>query len=286
MPFPYQIGAVSKLTGISVDTLRAWERRYAAVTPQRGERRRGYDQADVDRLILLRRAVERGHSISSVASLPDAELHLLLNDVPSRPERDLSIVRSLMSALDDFDYVTLSEHIGRIGALLPETEIVNDVVLPVMREVGNRWHSGALSIAQEHMITGLMHHLLGTLLGLSRPPSNATRLIFATLEGEMHTMGILAAAMLASNAKLSPVYLGASLPPKEIVQAARRSGAKAVVLQIMDPGGIEPIPKLRDTLPSNVELWLGGSVEFSREGVLWLPDFSALEQNLRRLATV
>ena len=74
MAIPYQIGAASKLTGISVDTLRAWERRYAAVVPKRGDRRRGYGQGDIERLILLRRVVERGHAIRSVAGLPDMEL--------------------------------------------------------------------------------------------------------------------------------------------------------------------------------------------------------------------
>ena len=79
MPATYRIGAVSRLTGISTDTLRAWERRYGAVTPGRGQRGRDYGQPDVDRLILLRRLVERGHSISSVASMPDVELRDLLS---------------------------------------------------------------------------------------------------------------------------------------------------------------------------------------------------------------
>ncbi|MCX6620756.1 MAG: MerR family transcriptional regulator, partial [Acidobacteria bacterium] len=61
MPTLYPIRAVAKLTGIPVDTLRAWERRYRAVTPDRSARGRLYSDAEVRRLLLLRTAVDGGH---------------------------------------------------------------------------------------------------------------------------------------------------------------------------------------------------------------------------------
>ena len=70
----YPIRAVSRLTGISIDTLRAWERRHDAVTPVRDERGRMYTDADVARLRLLRQAVEQGHSIGRLAGLTDTDL--------------------------------------------------------------------------------------------------------------------------------------------------------------------------------------------------------------------
>ena len=77
MPVEYPIRAAAKLTGISLDTLRAWERRYKAVTPARTKRGRLYDESAIRRLLLLKGAVERGRSIGQVASLPDAELEEL-----------------------------------------------------------------------------------------------------------------------------------------------------------------------------------------------------------------
>src|SRR5512146_1087905 len=68
----YPIRAVSRLTGIGIDTLRAWERRHRAVTPVRDERGRMYTDADIARLRLLRGAVEHGHSIGRLAGLTDA----------------------------------------------------------------------------------------------------------------------------------------------------------------------------------------------------------------------
>ena len=71
----YGIGTVSRLTGIPVATLRAWERRYQVVTPQRTDaNRRYYSRADAARLQLIKQLVDRGHSISTVAGLAETAL--------------------------------------------------------------------------------------------------------------------------------------------------------------------------------------------------------------------
>jgi MerR family transcriptional regulator, light-induced transcriptional regulator len=156
----------------------------------------------------------------------------------------------------------------------------------VMHAVGERWHEGTLSIAQEHMMSGLVQQLLGTLMGFYRPAPGAPKLIFTTVEGELHSLGVLAAAMLAAGAGLSPIFLGPSLPPAEIVQAARRSGSRALVLQVTDPSDAvaAQIRRLREDLPAPVELWLGGPVEFEVADALVFADFSGIEEHYRRLA--
>jgi hypothetical protein len=63
MPSSYSISAVAKLTGIPLDTLRAWERRYRTVIPKRAARGRVYSEEQIQKLLLLRRAVNQGHSI-------------------------------------------------------------------------------------------------------------------------------------------------------------------------------------------------------------------------------
>lgn len=287
MAVAYSIGAASKLTGISADTLRAWERRYAAVTPQRGGRRRGYNQEELERLILLRRAVERGHTISSVANLPVQTLRNLLEADRGEPADVAALIRPLLASLEDFDYAALNEQLRRMAALLPPEDLVHQVVLPLMREVGERWHRGQLSVAQEHMMTGLTQHLLGTLLGAYWPAPTAPRILYTTPEGELHSLGILAAAILAAGAGLSPIYLGPSLPAKEIVRAARRSRARAVVLQLTDPA-IPAAALLRQTrqgLPRSVEIWLGGEVDLQEPGVLRIRDFTELKEHYQRLAS-
>jgi DNA-binding transcriptional MerR regulator len=71
----FVIGAVSRATGIPVETLRAWERRYQIVTPQRNaDNKRYYTATDVQRLKLVKQLVDKGHAVSSVASLDEAAL--------------------------------------------------------------------------------------------------------------------------------------------------------------------------------------------------------------------
>jgi DNA-binding transcriptional MerR regulator len=285
MSVPYPIGAVSRLTGISTDTLRAWERRYQAVTPPRGGRRRDYDQADVERLTLLRRVVEKGHAIGSVARLPNAELREMLTE-QTGPDSDSSIVNTLLSLLDRFDYAALNERLSRIAALLPASEVVEQVVFPVMREVGERWHRKEISMAQEHMMTMLVQRILGTLLTLNRPAADAPKLIFTTPQGEEHSLAVLAAAMLAPGAGISPIYLGPNLPVDEILLAQRRSGARAIVLQITD-AAVRSEPQVREIeekLPADVEVWLGGNINFEPGKALVFEHFSELETEYRRIA--
>ena len=78
----YPIRAVARMTGLSVDTLRAWERRYEAVVPTRDDRGRIYSDADVDRLRQLAVLVDRGHAIGAVANLPAGELQRLMGSAP------------------------------------------------------------------------------------------------------------------------------------------------------------------------------------------------------------
>jgi DNA-binding transcriptional MerR regulator len=78
MATSYPISAVAKLTGIPLDTLRAWERRYRTVIPKRAARGRVYSEEQIQKLLLLRRAVEQGHSIGQVAALGERQLRELL----------------------------------------------------------------------------------------------------------------------------------------------------------------------------------------------------------------
>ncbi len=77
----YPIRAVAKMTGLSVDTLRAWERRYEVVAPGRNARGRLYSDANVSRLKQLAGLVEQGHAIGTIAPLSDAELGKLIRGV-------------------------------------------------------------------------------------------------------------------------------------------------------------------------------------------------------------
>jgi len=298
----YPIRAAANLTGLSIDTLRAWERRYQAVTPIRGERGRVYGEREIRRLILLRDAVARGHAIGQVAGLEDSALEkLLVGPVPAaqttgldRTDQPVSdALLPVVAAIESFDYATANFQLGRLAALLPVDTLVSEVVFPLMKLVGERWHGGTLSIAQEHMTSSIVRNLLGGLVRLSASSNHSQRILFATPSGELHEFGILASAMLAAADGFEALYLGSSLPALEIVAAAEQTSPRAIVVGIKasEPtqGTIEELRILALKLPKTVELWLGGSnvkktlASIGSVRTIALEDFSELEEHLARL---
>ncbi len=298
----YPIRAVAKLTGIPIDTLRAWERRYQAVTPDRSARGRLYSDAEVRRLLLLRTAVDGGHAIGQIASLSDAELqHLARAPFPSnhhrRPEPGPRVVnpnlRPLLEAIGGFDDKAINDELSKLALLLTPAGLVHKVVLPLMRVVGENWENGTFQIAQEHMFSACVRNLLGGLVRVQRPGNGAARLLLTTPSKELHEFGILAAAMLAVANEFQVAYLGPNLPAGEILSAAGKCTPDVVVLGIMEtnatPSVRQAVDWLASELPASTELWVGGTGAADvvngagRGGIHILEDLADFERHLTRL---
>lgn len=298
-PLRYPIRAVSKLTGISVDTLRAWERRYAVVEPERDERGRLYSEADVERLKLLRQLVEQGHAIGRVAALTSDELRALQTRGPDEVPYDgpapavATDLAALVAAVDRFDAPSLRRELSRLAAILPARTLARDVALPLLQHVGEGWHEGRYTVAQEHLVTAELRSLIGALARLHAVPDGAPRLMLATPPGEQHEMGTLVAALVASGSGFQTFYLGPGLPPAEVVNAARRVAPRAVVLGYTGvesaPEGLAALAEVARSLPAAVECWVGGAGvdqaarTLPAERVLLLGDLDAYERHLGRL---
>jgi DNA-binding transcriptional MerR regulator len=296
-PAHYPIRAVSKLTGVAIDTLRAWERRHSAVTPIRDDRGRMYSDADIARLRLLRGAVERGHSIGRLAGLTDAELRHLEAGVTAvsavDPTRRTPIdTAALTAALQKYDATAIDQQIGRLASVLPPLELLRDVVMPVLAQVGDEWHRGPARIAHEHLMSSTMRNILGSFLRLYARADVSTRLLFATLAGERHEIGTLGAAMLAASSGLGVAYLGPDLPAREIVESVTPAGAQVLVLGLTaTAAGKAKERELRTIvrdLPKETELWAGGrgaaryTALIGSRGLV-LPDYDAYQRELVRI---
>ncbi len=286
----YPIRAVAKITGLSLDTLRAWERRYKAVVPERSHRGRLYGTAHVERLLLLNGLVQKGHAIGGIASLSDEDLQGLLNEPAAVAAPQEDILAPILSAVERFDAAGAGAEVGRLAAMLTPRDLVYRVMVPLMYEVGVRWHGGTLAIAQEHMVSQMLRDVLGSLIRLFRPTRPAIRMVFATPAGESHEFGIQAAAMLASMAGIEPVYLGANLPGKEIADTARKTAAQVVVLGITLPSMAvhAEVSAIAASMPKAAALWLGGAgsqgLELSGIGrpVMRLENLPAFEAQCQR----
>lgn len=268
----YPIRTVAKLTGVPLDTIRAWERRYGAVTPRRNARGREYSEQEVERLTLLRDAVARGHAIGQVAAVSDQDLKTLLrrtDDLVSPAARTRrkakageAILGPLLHAIEAFDYVRADRELNRLSAVTANPrDIVHEVALPLMRITGVRWHEGRFSIAQEHMVTALLSGLLASLLRVYGTPNPSAKVLLATPENEHHGFGVLAAAMLTAAKGLGAIHLGTNLPAREIVQATRRTEASAILLGVCGAKPDSVVAALREIQKGagrRTHLWIGG----------------------------
>jgi DNA-binding transcriptional MerR regulator len=298
-PAHYPIRAVSKLTGLGIDTLRAWERRHGAVAPVRDGRGRMYTEADIARLRLLRGAVEHGHTIGRLAGLTDEELRHLAATAGAGVVSEVAPTRrtpldttALDASLQTYDAAGIDQQISRLAAVLPPLELLRDVLMPMLAQVGDDWHRGPARIAHEHLMSSTVRNILGSLLRLYARPEVPTRLLFATLAGERHEIGTLGAAMLAASSGLGVAYLGPDLPAREIVESVRPAGARVLVLGLTATSAGKARERelrtiVRD-LPKQVELWAGGRgavrhTALIRPRGLVLRDYNAYQQELARI---
>ena len=264
----FTIKAVAQATGLTVETLRAWERRYEVVRPSRdASGRRTYSAADVARLRLLRTATELGHTISRLASLGEEDLARLVAQSggqarSTQPSRGQAFVERALDATVHSDPTGVEEVLTSAIALLPPSEVIYSVISPLVREVGERWHRGAVTIAQEHMVTDIVRRLIISVSRGYLRTENGPCLVLATLSGERHELGILMCSWLAATRRYHTHYLGADCPADEIARFAREVDASAVLVSLVMPENavpaLEQLHQLSQCLQGECEVWLGG----------------------------
>jgi len=280
----YPLRAAARLTGLSPSVLRAWERRYGVVVPVRtpgGTRR--YSAADLERLRLVKEAVDAGNRIGRVARLDLGELRSLIEGVVSAPtDRFDEVVR----ALEQLDGMEAQRLLAIQLSTLGPIRFAREFALPLVYEIGERWANGRLGIAPEHLATGVLRAMLGSALVPSAKSSRGPRIVFATPTGEHHELGLQMAALTALGAGANPIYLGAELPAEELLDAVDRSRAAVAALSIVSlaaPQAERAVRAIRGGLPREVHLWLGGAGASEVppiESVEVIDDLESIEQRV------
>jgi methanogenic corrinoid protein MtbC1 len=135
-----------------------------------------------------------------------------------------------------------------------------EVIVPLMRRVGEAWSSKQLRISHEHIISGQLRSLLGALMRHVDPVRGASRIIVATPPGHLHEFGAIIGAFMAASRGYEPIYLGTHMPFDEIADAAEQSGAKLILLSIArdcDLGERQRLIEGMEGLSARFEVWLG-----------------------------
>ncbi|MCS6860960.1 MAG: MerR family transcriptional regulator [Abditibacteriales bacterium] len=274
----HSIKVAARKTGLSPHVIRIWEKRYKAVSPQRTPtNRRLYSDADIERLRLLQRATQAGHSIGQIVGLSLEELNELVAAdnmsvtaqpthavTPQATERLLpeSYLDTCLDAIKRLDAKTLESTLTRAAVALSQPALLEQLIIPLMQRVGDLWRGGLLKIAHEHLASAIVRTVLGSLEETLSVSQSGPSLVVTTPTGQFHEIGALIAAVTAASEGWRVIYLGPNLPAEEIAGAAQQSQAKAVLLSIVypsdDPHLVNELKKLRRYLAPETDIVVGG----------------------------
>jgi DNA-binding transcriptional MerR regulator len=277
---------VLRLTGLNADVVRAWERRYGAITPERTEgNARRYSHTDVERLKRLSSAVAAGHAISAVAKLSDAELDALAVR-ESTADRGRDLIDRYLAAIARFDLAGAEELLARAVRLGTPREVALDLLAPLMREVGIRWHNGTLSIAEEHAASAQVRGAVASLLFSAPYDRSAARVVLAAPAGQRHEIGALLGAVFVAERGLVPVFLGPDVPFAELTRVVHAIEPRLVVLSLVwTRGDVDSRAERRAiaALARTTEVWIGAPADHpaaSLKNVRTFHDYTSFETAL------
>ena len=244
----YPIQAVAARTGLTPPLLRAWERRYGAVEPQRGEGgERLYSDRQVHRLNLLRMLTQHGHRISRIAELPTAELERLLLDVgitpfesPVRAENsDLEYVlfgRGL-AAVNALDVKMLEHEVERARTVLSPLALIDAVLCPLIRRAEQIPARGPVVKAAAQGMVELLTETARAVARVVGPLGSGRPMVIWNL-GEPRDASLAMAAATASLQGLRAEILHDSADGDDIAAYVRTEPTTSVVVSL--PCHIDP----------------------------------------------
>jgi DNA-binding transcriptional MerR regulator len=223
---PLAIAEVSALLGVPVPTIRSWERRYTFPTPARTDgKHRRYSLQEVESLRAVRDEITRGSRAREAVAIvrSSAEAPLVRNEFLERFSR----------AADSLDTDEVRRALDQATELLGVTRAIEEVALPGMRELGDRWKAGSCDVANEHLATQTVRQWLARLGALMPPPYRRSSIVLACGPTELHTIGLEAFAVVLAHHGWSCRVLGAITPADSLVATvhALRAGGAVVSAQ-------------------------------------------------------
>ena len=306
----YLISTVSKRSGVKSDLVRAWERRYQAVTPTRtAGGHRVYTDQDIARLKLLNQATSNGHSISQIAQFSLDDLKNLLKNEPGEitPASNRQVhsggdrmhlaedyIEKCYAAVLAFDAKMLESHFEHAIVELGSEVFIEHLLTPLLTRIGERWKTGELRPVHEHMTSSVIRSLTYILRNNNPCSADAPRMIVSTPIGQLHELGALLAAIMAELSGWQVTYLGTNLPAEEIAAGVKYINARALTISLSFATDDHVVPKelrrLKKLIGNDVALIVGGRAAnhfqavLNEIGVLNIQSYEHFRQTLEQLA--
>ncbi len=287
----YPIREVSRLTGVNSVTLRAWERRYGLIKPQRTPKgHRLYAREDIERVEQILQWLNRGVPVSQVRELLDRPE---ASETPMPDASDWPGQRAqLVAAVESLDQNRLEALFNQSLALYPVSLCLAELWVPVVRELEERWGERLGDTLQRHSLEAFLRTRIGTRLLHANAMAKEPTVLLAPMPDDPGALWRLLAALAASDRGYRVQLLDAPLPFGELPLAIEHFRAGALLLVGGQAGKADlvrrQLPRLAEQLA--VPVGLCGPVariraaELADTGVEVLGD--DLEQAMARLQTL
>jgi methanogenic corrinoid protein MtbC1 len=252
-----RIGELSRRSGVSPELLRAWERRYGLLRPERSTGGlRLYGPTDLERVRRMRQHLADGLAAAEAAALAAGPLPAA--EAGSSVVSPVALRRELHDAVVAFDEHRVQTILDGVLAASSLDVLLRDVVLPFLEDLGQGWERGQVSIAQEHFASSVLR---GRLLGLARGWGHGfgPRAVLACPPGEYHDLGLLAFGLALRARGWRIAYLGAHTPVETVAEAADALEPELVVLAALDGERWSEIAAALQALAARHRVALGGA---------------------------
>ena len=292
------IGALSTATGIPVDTIRTWERRYGYPLPERKPSgHRVYALSTVPRLRRVAQAIARGHRAAEVLPATESALEVLLASLPPAitksavPRADAASgmlmpadATEVLQWIRGFDAERLKRWFQTDWARLGPLQFLEYRAAAFLRAVGDAWAAKELEVRHEHFASAVLGDFLRSVRQPLEDRARGPVAALATLPGELHGLGLEMAALVFALADWRPLILGVDTPIDQIAALTEEVPIAVVALSCVEPQDSRrtaQVRALRRRLPRRLPLVIGGSGAPDVAGTVNLPDLPALERWLR-----
>lgn len=232
-----RIGELSRRTGVSPELLRAWEQRYGLLRPTRSSGGfRLYSAEDEARVRRTSGYLEDGLSAAEAARLAvEASTPVVAAPAEGQQTAVAFLAVQLRDALDRYDAAGGHAALDRLFGTVSVEFALTEVLIPYLHELGERWASGEITVAQEHFAANLIR---GRLLGLTRDwgAGAGSSALLACLPGENHDLGLILLGVLIARRGWRVTFLGANTPFDGLEASILDLRPSLVVLATIDAG--------------------------------------------------
>jgi len=264
----YSIRDLEKLSGIKAHTIRIWEQRYHLIKPQRTNTNiRYYSDDDLIKLMNVSVLNQNGYKISKISQLADSQIcevvFKLNSEVPSLNTQTESLVMAMIEVDERHFNQVFDKSVESLGFEITFEQLL----FPFLERIGVLWLSSTINPAQEHFITNLVRQKLIAAIDNEGVKTEVThpRILFYLPEGEFHEIGLLYYNYLARKADFEVLYLGSSVPFRDIVRVDEIRPAQILFTSfVMSPGAgvlAEKIKRLKKAFPDKAVLVSGWQVK-------------------------